>query len=96
MKKDKYHMICVESNKNYMNELIYKTEIDSQTLKTKIWLSEGKDAGGWGMDWGFEKGKGTILYMEWIISGDLLCATGTSTQCSLITCMGNGSVYMYG
>ena len=33
-KKDKYQiisLICVIQNKNYMNELIYKTEIDSQT-----------------------------------------------------------------
>ena len=31
--KDKYHMICLheESKKNNTNELIYKTETDTQT-----------------------------------------------------------------
>ena len=29
-----------------MNELIYKTETDSQTLKTNLWLPKGKMAGG--------------------------------------------------
>ena len=30
---------------NDTNELIYKTETDSQTLKTNLWLPKGK---GWG------------------------------------------------
>ena len=29
-------------NKNDTNELIYKTETDSQTSKTKLWLPEGE------------------------------------------------------
>ena len=28
--------------KNDTNELIYKTETDSQTLKTSVWLPKGK------------------------------------------------------
>ena len=28
-----------------MNELIYKTEIDSQTLSTNIWIPKGKGGG---------------------------------------------------
>ena len=32
--------------KNDTNELIYKTEIDSQTQKTNLWLPKGK-GGGW-------------------------------------------------
>ena len=28
--------------KNFTNELIYKTEIDSQTQKTNLWLPKGK------------------------------------------------------
>ena len=28
------------------NELIYKTETDSQTLKTYLWLPKGKGGGG--------------------------------------------------
>ena len=31
--------------KSYANELIYKTEIDSQTQKTNLWLPKGKDGG---------------------------------------------------
>ena len=39
-------------SKNDINELIYKTEIESQTYKTNLWLSfkagEGRDKlGGW-------------------------------------------------
>ena len=30
------------SKKNYTNELIKKTEIDSQTQKTNLWLLKGK------------------------------------------------------
>ena len=34
--------------KNNTNELIYRTETDSQTLKTNLWLPKGKDGGeGW-------------------------------------------------
>ena len=28
------------------NELIYKTETDSQVLKTNLWLPKGKEGGG--------------------------------------------------
>ena len=31
--------------KNDTNELIYKTEIDSQTQKTNLWLPKGKGGG---------------------------------------------------
>ena len=32
--------------KNGTNEVIYKTETDSQTLKTNLWLTKGKGKGG--------------------------------------------------
>ena len=32
--------------KNNTNELIYKTETDSQTSKTNLWLPKGKRGGG--------------------------------------------------
>ena len=32
--------------KNGTNELIYKTEIDSQTQKKKLWLPRGKEGRG--------------------------------------------------
>ena len=34
-----YHLYAV-SKKNYMNEFIYKTKIDSQTQKTNVWLPD--------------------------------------------------------
>ena len=42
-KKDKY-MISLQwgAGKNNINELIYKTEIDSQTQKQNLWLPKGK------------------------------------------------------
>ena len=33
-------------NKNDKNELIYKTETDTQTSKTNLWLPKGKCGGG--------------------------------------------------
>ena len=44
--KDKYHYITYLWNLKYgTNEPIHKTEIDSQTKKTNLWLPEGKGAG---------------------------------------------------
>ena len=57
--KDKYHMISLkcENFLNDTNELIYKTETDSQALKTKLWLPKGTGGGG------VEIGMCTLLYM---------------------------------
>ena len=46
--KDKYHIISLICGikKSDTNELIYKTETDSQTLKTNLWLPKGKGGGG--------------------------------------------------
>ena len=43
--KDKYHDTAYMRNlkKNDTNEVIYKTEIDSQTQKTNLWLPKGKE-----------------------------------------------------
>ena len=38
------HHFCVDSKKN-TDELVYKTETDSQTKKTKLWLPKGKQEG---------------------------------------------------
>ena len=45
--KDKYHLISLICRifKNDTNELIYKTERDSQSLKTKLLLPKGKGGG---------------------------------------------------
>ena len=50
--KDKYHDIAYIWNlkKNGTNELIYKTEIESQMQKTNLWLPVGEAAGVGGRD----------------------------------------------
>ena len=47
--KDKYHDITSLWNliKNDTDELIYKTETDSQMLKSNLWLPKGKRGGKW-------------------------------------------------
>ena len=37
-----YHLY-VDSKKKSLNKFIYKTETDSQTQKTNLWLPKGKD-----------------------------------------------------
>ena len=51
-------------------------------------VTKGGGLGVGGMDWGFQNGKGILLYMERMINGDLLYSTGKSTHCSVITYMG--------
>ena len=48
IKKDKHPMMLLICGvlKNDTNELMYKTETDSQTLKTKVWLPKGKGGNG--------------------------------------------------
>ena len=40
-----YHLYVESNFKNDTNELIYKTETDSQILKTNLWLPKGKRGG---------------------------------------------------
>ena len=49
----------MESKKNDASELIYKTEIDSQT---NLWLPTGK--GGAGINWEFGINRYTLLYIK--------------------------------
>ena len=49
--------------KNSTNELIYKSETDSQTQKTNLWLPKGKGAGG-GIEWEFGISRCKLLYKE--------------------------------
>ena len=44
--KQIYNNIYIWDLKNDTNELIYKTEIDSQTQKTNLWLPKGNMWGG--------------------------------------------------
>ena len=41
-----YDIAYIWNLKKDTNELIYKTEIDSQTKKTNVWLPKGKGGGG--------------------------------------------------
>ena len=62
--KDKYHDTAYMWNlkKNDTNEIIYKTEIDSQKQKTNLWLPKGK--GGGGVNWEFGIDIYTLLYLK--------------------------------
>ena len=72
--------VSFKIKKNYYdtNELIYKTEVDSQTQKTDLWLPKGK---GWeGINWEFGINRYTPLYIKYINNKDLLYSTGNSAQ----------------
>ena len=64
------------------NELIYKTETDSQTQKTTLWLPKGK---GWGRDklgvWDYQT---QTIYTEWINSQVPLYSTGNYVKYPVI------------
>ena len=45
------------------DELIYKTETDSQTQKTNLWLPKVKGGGG-GKNWEFEISRYKLLYIK--------------------------------
>ena len=52
----------MESKKNDTNELIYRTETDSQTSKTNLRLPKGK--GGEGINWEFGINRYTLLCIK--------------------------------
>ena len=51
--------------------------------KTTYHYQKGQVAGR-GMDWGFGTSMCTLVYMEWMVNGDLLYSTGNSTKYSVI------------
>ena len=63
--KGKYHMIITHMwNIKYdINELIYKTETDSQTQKTNLWLPKGKRMGG-GINQDFDINRHKLPYVK--------------------------------
>ena len=98
LEKDKYMVITYMQNlKNDTNELIYKTEKDSQTQKTNLWLPRGRLGGGINQEIGIHIY--ILLYVKQILNKDLLYSTGNSTQYSVITYMGKESekeqIYVY-
>ena len=69
------------------NELINKSETDSQTERTDLWLPRGRVCGG-GKDWEFGISRCELLYIEWINNKILLCGTGSYIQYPVIGCDG--------
>ena len=63
--QDKHHMISLTCGilKKDKNELICRTEIDSQILKN-LWLPKGIDWGWVEMDWVFGTGICTLRYID--------------------------------
>ena len=62
------------------NELIYKTEIDSQTQETNLWLPKGKGRGEGQTNFEFGINRYRLLYMKQITNKDLLYSTGNYSQ----------------
>ena len=81
--------MCNLKKKKGTNELIYKTEIESQMQKTNLWLPGGKGMGRTNWEIGIDVY--TLLYIKQITNKDLLYSTGNSTQQSVMTYMGKES-----
>ena len=61
------------------NELIYKTETDSQTQKTNLWLPKGK-GGGSGINQEFGISRYKLLYIKQIKKQGPTVSTGNYIQ----------------
>ena len=61
-----------ESDMAEATEHTHKTERDSQTHRTNLWLLGGRMGEGIVKEFGIN----TLLYLEWITDKDLLCSTG--------------------
>ena len=84
--KDKYCMISLICEiKKGTNELIYKTEVDTQMQKTNLWLPGDKRKGG--INWEIGTDICTLLYIKQITNKNLLYSTGNSTQYSVMAYM---------
>ena len=87
--KEKYHDIPYMWNKEreYTNELIYKTETDSQIYRTHLWWPGGKPWGK-GIVRQFLTNMYTLLHLKWMANKVLLYSTGDSAQCHVEVWMG--------
>ena len=61
------------------NEPIYKTETDSQTQRTDLWLPRGRVRGR-EMDCESGVGRCKLLHLQWINNKVLLYSTGNDIQ----------------
>ena len=76
--EDKYHMIsliCGIFKKMVQIKLIYKTETNSQTQKTNLWLPKGKGGGGINKEVGINIS--TLLNIKQIITRTYCTAQGS-------------------
>ena len=64
--------------KNQANELIYKTETDSQTYGMNSWFPRQEVGEGIVKEFGIDLY--TLLYLKWITNKELLYSTGNSAQ----------------
>ena len=91
-----YDITYIWNLKYDTNELIYQTEIVSQTQKTGLGLPRGR-----GMDWQFGVSRCGLLLMEGINNKVLLYSTGNYIQYPKINHNGKGykkgctNVYIY-
>ena len=74
-----YHITYMWNLKYDPNELIYKTETESQTEKTYLWLPKEEGSGG-RMDWEFGISRCKLLYIQWMKNMVLLYSTGNYIQ----------------
>ena len=76
-------MRCEVWNLKYdTNELIYKTEIESD-IENRLVVAKGEGCGR-GKDWEFGVSRYKLLYREWINNKVLLYSTGNYIQCPVI------------
>ena len=79
-------LIMWNLKKKNTNELIYKTEIDSQTQKTNLLLPKGKGGGG-GLNQKFGISRYKLLYIKQINDKVLLYSRGNYIQYPVINHM---------
>ena len=74
--------------RNDTNDLTYKTEIDSQTWRTRLWLPGEKIKERIIREFGMDMY--TLLYLKWITNKNLQYSTWNSAQCYVAAWMGGG------
>ena len=83
--------------KHDINEFIYKTEIDSQTQKTNLWLPKVMGVGGINQEFGINIY--TLPFIKQVNNKDVLYNTGNYIQYLIITYNGKESekeyIYVY-
>ena len=83
--------------KKNTNQIIYKTEIESQMQKTNLWLPKG--SGKERINWEIGMDIYTLLHIKQVTNKDLLQSIGNFTQYSVMTYMGKESkkqwIYLY-